>query len=279
MRSFTRGFVGSTRRRVFAAFGCAAVLITGSLSATAQAEAQSSVPSPAQAADIFLTLMGEPGPHRVPGHYFTSPVPPKAQNDIRPTALVGPSTPILVGDSLCTIAVSGFDAHGNKVAITAGHCANPGTPVTSGDAPEAGRIGTYVRTGSPDYGVIKLNNNVRLTNTYGRASIGQLGGAVPATLQQICKTGISTGTSCGPVIGVDGPYLLAHLCGSHGDSGGPIYAGNRLVAIVNGGLGNLPSCTTPLQGPVHAPVAGALWTVIQRSLDANGGVGAGFRLP
>lgn len=38
----------------------------------------------------------------------------------RPDVLVGPSTPLLVGDALCTAAVAGYDSHGNAVAVTAG---------------------------------------------------------------------------------------------------------------------------------------------------------------
>ena len=275
MRPSARLSVG---RRFLAALSMVVTVFAGMLAAPA-AQAQSSFPtSPAQAWDRFLTATGEPGPHRVAGHYFTSPVPPKAQERIRPTALVGPSTPILVSGNACTIAVAGYDNAGNKVAITAGHCGVPGAAVVSADAGEAGQIGTFVRSGYPDYGVIKLNSNVQLTNTYGAVSIGQLGGPLPGNFGQACKTGISTGTTCGPVLGVSGPYIMAHVCGSHGDSGGPFYRNGRLLGIVNGGIGNLPSCTTPLQGPLHAPTAAAAWSVIKADLDANGGVGAGFRL-
>lgn len=243
------------------------------------APAQALIPGSSQVQDAFLNATGQPGPHRIEGHYFTSPVPPAEQNRIRPQALIGPSTPVFIGQNVCTIAISGIDAQGNKIAITAGHCGNPGDPVLSLDAGEAGKIGTYVRAGYPDYGVIKLRNDVRLSRTYGRVSIAQLGGAIPGTWQPACKTGISTGTSCGPVLAISGPYILAHICGSFGDSGGPLYAGNRLIGIVNGGIANLPSCTTPLQGPFHSPTAGAAWTVIQADLNSQPGPGAGFRLP
>lgn len=279
MRSSLRPSPGSLGRRCLAAVGMAVTLVAGSLAAPATATAAPAMSSPQQALDQFLTVTGEPGPHRVSGHYFTSPVPPKSQERIRPTALVGPSTPIAVGDSVCTVAVSGVDNQGNKIAITAGHCGKQGMKVRSLDAGEAGVIGTYVRSGYPDYGVIKLNPNVRLTNSYGRVTVNQLGGPVPGNFGQACKTGISTGTTCGPVLGVDGPFILAHICGSYGDSGGPLFVGNRLVGILNGGIGNLPSCTTPLQGPLHAPIAGAAWHVIQADLNAAGGAGAGLRLP
>src|SRR5699024_737198 len=53
-----------------------------------------------------LTATDHPGPHRVPGHYFTSPTAPAEQQRIKPRALLGPSTPIMVGDSICTLSVT-----------------------------------------------------------------------------------------------------------------------------------------------------------------------------
>lgn len=234
--------------------------------------------APAGSADAFLQATGQPGPHRVPGHYFTSPGIPKAQRAAAPSVLAGPSMPIYVGNNICTLGVVGYDKAGNKVGITAGHCGGPGTPVISMDAERAGQIGTVVRNGYPDYAVIKFNNKVRLTRGYNNVHLNALGGSTPGSLQQMCKTGVATGVSCGPMLAISGPFLVSHLCGSMGDSGGPIYVGNRLVGIVNGGVANMPSCTTPLQGPLHAPTAGAAWNVIAADLNAAGGVGAGFRL-
>ncbi|WP_426705232.1 S1 family peptidase [Corynebacterium auriscanis] len=259
-----------------------AVALAVALTAFAGMSFGTSTPSASAATgsgEAFLNATGQPGPHRVAGHYFTSPGVPAAQRAIAPKTLVGPSTPILVGDSVCTLAVAGFDKHGNKVGITAAHCGGPGTPVASLDNTKAGRIGTVARIGYGDISVIKFNKDVQLTRNYGRVSINRLGGAIPATGQQICKTGISTGTSCGPMLAISGPMLVSHLCGSFGDSGAPVYTRGRLVGIVNGGLFNLPSCRTPLQGPLHAPTGGTAWSVIKADLDDNGGVGAGFRLP
>ena len=232
----------------------------------------------AQLTDQILQATGQPGPHRVPGHYFTSPGVPPEQQAAAPNVIVGPSTPLYVGHSICTAAIAGHDAQGNKIAITAGHCGAPGAPVASMDAIGAGKIGEFVRSGYPDYGVIKLHDDVQVSSSYGNVNITETKTQLPARFQNLCKTGISTGTSCGPFYEVASPYIHAHICGSHGDSGAPLYDGTRLVGIVNGGVGKLPSCTTPLQGPIHAPTAGAAWDVIQADLDAQGGVGAGFHL-
>lgn len=271
---FRRSSVARRTVALATAFAAVAGLSFGTPTPSASA-----VPGSSQAVDGFLKATGQPGPHRVDGHYFTSPGVPAAQRAIAPKTLVGPSTPILVGDSVCTLAVAGTDKHGNKVGITAAHCGGPGAPVVSLDNSKAGRIGTVVRSGYADVSVIKFNRDVQLTRNYGRVAINRLGGYVPATGERICKTGISTGTSCGPMVAINGPMLVSHLCGSYGDSGAPVYSRGRLVGIVNGGMFNLPSCRTPLQGPLHAPTAGTAWQVIKADLDSNGGVGAGFRLP
>ena len=276
-RSLTASLVPTrTTRRFAALIAGAALAISATFGATFNAPEASA--APAGSADAFLKATGQPGPHRIPGHYFTSPGIPQAQRAAAPNVLAGPSMPIYVGNNICTLAVVGYDKAGNKVCITAGHCGKPGAPVTSMDSERAGQIGTVVRNGYPDYAVIKFNNKVRLTRSYNNVHLNALGGPTPGSLQQMCKTGVATGTSCGPMLAISGPFLVSHLCGSVGDSGAPIYVGNRLIGIINGGVANLPSCATPLQGPFHAPTAGAAWNVIAADLNAAGGVGAGFRL-
>ena len=235
--------------------------------------------NPMGSLDAALTATGQLGPHRVPGHYFTSPTAPAAQQRIQPQALLGPSTPIMVGDSICTLSVTGIDAAGNKVGVTAAHCGVPGSPVRSLDAPEAGVIGKVVKFGNLDYSVIRLRPDVQLTRNYGRVALNRIGGPVPGVPNAACKTGVATGTKCGPVLGQLGQTFVSHICASHGDSGAPVYAGGRLVGILNGGFQPLPSCTTPLQGPLHSPAVSTTWDAIAADMNALGGSGAGFRLP
>ncbi|MBB3115713.1 hypothetical protein [Corynebacterium bovis] len=230
------------------------------------------------AVDRVLTATGAPGPHRVPGHYYTSPGVPREVAE-SPTPVVGPSTPLVVGRELCTATVAGFDAAGRRVAVTAGHCGTPGDPVTSADAPERGQVGVVARVGDLDQAVILLDPTVTVTATYGDVTVTGLGGPTPAPMTQVCKTGITTGRTCGPVLEATPDYITAHYCGSEGDSGAPVLDGGRLVGMVNGSSTLLPSCVTPLQGDMHSPTVGATWTAVAEDLDATGGVGAGFRLP
>ncbi|MDN6619913.1 MAG: S1 family peptidase, partial [Corynebacterium variabile] len=130
--SAMRSVFSSSRPAGRRAVGASALLAAGMFGASpATAGAQTIDP-----VDAFLTVTGEPGPHRVPGAYFTSPGVPDEAESIRPSVLVGPSTPLVVGESLCTAAVAGYDAAGNAVAITAGHCGVAGDEVRSGDDPD-----------------------------------------------------------------------------------------------------------------------------------------------
>ncbi|HIW91338.1 MAG TPA: S1 family peptidase [Candidatus Corynebacterium avicola] len=230
------------------------------------------------AVDTALNVTGEPGPHRVEGHYFTSPQVPEAAEEARPSVLVGPSTPLIVGPSVCTAAVAGYDSAGNAVAVTAGHCGSPGDEVTSADDPDGTVIGTFERAGSVDNGIILLNENAQVSNSYNDVSVSQLGGAVPSDLGQVCKTGITTGTSCGPVLGTSGAQFGSQVCASQGDSGAPVYTDGRLVGVLSGGLSALPSCQHPAQGPLHSPALSTSWDNVAAEMDAAGGVGAGFHL-
>ena len=275
------------RRRLPVAVAALAAIVVGAFSAPV-ATAAPGVPGLPDAGQVqqqaehavdtvvdgALNATGEPGPHRVPGHYFTSPGVPQEAQDARPSVVVGPSTPLIVGPSVCTATAAGYDAAGNAVAVTAGHCGAPGDQVSSADDPD----GTYERSGSVDNGIILLNENARVTNTYNDVSLSELGGPLPGDFGDVCKTGITTGTSCGPVFATADTQFAMHLCASHGDSGAPVYVGGRLVGVLSGGLADLPSCQHPAQGPVHSPVTGVGWDVVTAEMDYAGGVGAGVHL-
>ncbi|WP_211213212.1 S1 family peptidase [Corynebacterium terpenotabidum] len=266
------------RRRAIVS-AAAAALTAGAFSSFASTAAAQDVSLPADPVDAILTLAGEPGPHRVAGTYFTSPGVPAEAEAARPAVLVGPSTPLVIGDSLCTTTVAGYDAAGNAVAVTAGHCGTAGDEVRSGDDPDGTVIGTFDRAGTRDNGIILLNDSAQVTDRYNNAVITSLDSSYGADTAQVCKTGIATGTSCGPVTVRLGEDFAAQICASHGDSGAPVYAGERLIGILSGGLASLPACITPLQGPVHSPVFISTWSSVTAEMDAAGGVGAGFRLP
>lgn len=257
----------------------AAVPTAPGLSGLPDLPALPDLPDAGEVVDDVLTATGEPGPHRIPGHYFTSPGVPEAAEQAWPSVLVGPSTPLIIGPSACTTTAAGYDAAGNAVAVTAGHCGTPGDEVRSADDPDGTLIGTFVRGGTMDNGVILLNENATVTGSYNDAGLSVAGGGLPGSGAEVCKTGVATGTSCGPMLVTSDTGFAMHVCASHGDSGAPVYVGGRLVGLLSGGFADLPTCRTPLQGPVHSPVTAVNWDAVTAEMDAAGGVGAGFRLP
>jgi len=223
--------------------------------------------------------------HRVPGSWFDQPDTPLASvfTEREGNSLYGPSTPVYVGDNqLCTVAATGYDKQGRKVAITAGHCGNPGDPVKSADSWRVGRSGTVVDSNKElDYSVIELDSNARVSRHYNNVTVNHVGGETPGQWKRVCKTGVASGTTCGHVWVADEGRNVSQVCAMAGDSGAPVMEGDRLVGMVSGGV--LPdhnlSCRTPWQGSAHMPTISTNFEAVRHDIDAKDGVGAGFRLP
>ncbi|WP_297851487.1 S1 family peptidase [uncultured Corynebacterium sp.] len=222
--------------------------------------------------------------HRVPGSWFDAQRanPGAKQAAARGRALYGAGAPIYVGMyGMCTVSAVGTDGAGRKVALTAGHCGNIGDPIVASDSFAAGPTGRIVRkNGALDYAVIELGPRADLTASYNGTTIRSTGGAV-RTGDQLCKNGYASGKTCGMVWVAAGPRHQSQVCAMAGDSGAPLYAGTRLVGLINGSsipqAANL-SCSTPLQGPIHAPTVSTSIDAIIRDLNSAPGVGNGFRL-
>ena len=206
--------------------------------------------------------------HRVPGSLHDAPrIPAEATKaQARGNALYGPGTPILVGkaptDLVCTVAVAGFNDKGEKVALTAGHCAkNVGDPVVNADARALGVTGTVTEINRElDYALITLAPKTEVTRTYDGLTINHLGSAPILPGNRVCKKGVASGVTCGPTWYDYNVMNINQVCAMQGDSGAPLYVGDRLVGLVNGGMFPHPfalACHTPLQGPIHAPTGSA----------------------
>ncbi|MFP7366330.1 S1 family peptidase [Corynebacterium callunae] len=220
--------------------------------------------------------------HRVPGSWFNAPsVPVESQvAEQEGQSLYGPGTPIyLDGTAMCTLAVTGTDADGRKIGITAGHCGQAGDAVRSADSYWVGDSGTVVYNApNADYSVIEFGSNAQLTNSYNGITVNSVGGGV-APGQQVCKSGVATGLTCGVVWSADERLSMSQLCAGRGDSGAPVFVENRLVGIVSGGV--IPnydlSCTTPLQGPLFMPSLSVNMDQVLGDLDTLNGPGRGFQ--
>jgi len=192
----------------------------------------------------------------------------------------------------CSIGAVGRDSANRLVAITAGHCRYDhnagknrpaGTPIYRLGNPGAGPIGwftdnsafTPAGTGivNPpsktdlDYAVIQLNESVVVPldrsedNRVTTETVGDAG-----NFQNACKVGVSTGLTCGLIIGQGGTYYTSFALAGPGDSGGALVVGTKLVGIVAG----LDLTRMSFQYYKITPILNAI--------NANGGVGAGFHL-
>jgi streptogrisin C len=179
---------------------------------------------------------------------------------------------VIPGNGSCTLGFSTASNVDNKpYSITAGHCLSGRTV---GDVIQAqnsvGQVNPYatywshsfVNGSSHDWGIVALNSGiqqegdvyvqetndgVRATTRNENYAINGVSGTVVGGFY--CKTGASGGTACGQVtqtgVTTTGPGGLANLAeveqrgaGRYtcaGDSGGPVYAGNRGVGLVQGG--------------------------------------------
>lgn len=262
------------------------VVVETPLLAPAGTQARPPLPNYTIRTDIPAQVMAlTPGEvlHRVPGSWFNQPTVPVESRmaEEQDMSLFGPGTPIYLGqNSMCTLAVTGVDADGRKVGITAGHCGDVGDAVRSADSFWVGEAGTIVADGSnDDYSVIEFGSNAEISNSYNGVTVNGIGGQT-SNLQEVCKTGVATGFTCGLVWTADERLTMSQLCAMQGDSGAPVIANGRVVGLISGGV--VPnqdlSCRTPIQGPLHMPSLSVNMDRIISEMDASGGPGRGFTL-
>ena len=210
---------------------------------------------------------------------------PSGPAEAAPRATVGGGSGIIVaGNALCTMTAVGHDRTGRLVGLTAAHCGGIGNTVQAERNRKAGVIGSIVtRSSSLDVAVIALNSSrVKAVRQVGKARISRIG-SYPKPFSNVCKAGRTTGFTCGPTLVHDGNAALNYVCADHGDSGGPIIVGGRLVGMLNGALrvagAGTPSipCVDPAF-PVYSPMIATKMTDILGPLNKTSRVGSGFRL-
>lgn len=145
--------------------------------------------------------------------------------------------------------------------LTAGHCTDGATTWWTNSA-RTTKIGATVGSSFPnnDYGLVRYDNTAL-------AHPGAVGGqdiasAVNATNgMAVTRRGSTTGTHSGTVTGLNATVnygggdvvygmIRTNVCAEPGDSGGPLYSGNRAVGLTSGGSGNCSSGGTTFFQPV-----------------------------
>ncbi|MFD4785356.1 S1 family peptidase [Rhodococcus qingshengii] len=186
----------------------------------------------------------------------------------------GRGDPGVIG--LCTLTAVGYDDGGSLVGLTAGHCGVAGDRVIAEYQPSAGVIGQFRYSSTvSDIAVIDLDDAmVSPLRTVGSTTINDFG-AIPSPGTIVCKEGRRTGSTCGVTWGYDQSRgeIVEHACAMHGDSGGPVVVGDRLVGVVSNGFP--PGCFDPGPPPFHSPINAVDIHIGVADINAHGG---GFRL-
>jgi streptogrisin D len=152
------------------------------------------------------------------------------------------------GGSRCSAGFNTRSGSGRNYVLTAGHCANLGGTWTTSGGQTIGPVATSSFPGN-DYGAIRISNPAALDPRGGvlhNGAFRDITGASRVLVgSRACKTGSTTGTTCGTVqaYNVTVNYFegtvfgltRTNICTQPGDSGGAMYAGSRAQGITSGG--------------------------------------------
>ncbi|GAA4688044.1 S1 family peptidase [Streptomyces chumphonensis] len=144
---------------------------------------------------------------------------------------------------------------GTYYFLTAGHCGNA-VDYWYTDPGGSTPIGPTIHSSFPgdDYALVRYDN----------PALDHPGGFVaadPYVGQSVTRTGSTTGTHSGTVTalnvtvnygsaGTVHGLIRTNVCAEPGDSGGPLYQGNKALGITSGGSGNCRSGGTTFYQPV-----------------------------
>ncbi|MCW8379890.1 S1 family peptidase [Streptomyces justiciae] len=146
--------------------------------------------------------------------------------------------------------------------ITAGHCTDGAATWYTGSAMTT-PIGPTTATSFPgdDFGIVRYTNSaVPHPGTIGTVDI--TGTATAYVGQTVCRRGATTGVHCGRVTALNATVnygggevvyglIQTNICAEPGDSGGPLYAGDKVIGILSGGSGNCTSGGTTYYQPIQ----------------------------
>jgi streptogrisin D len=155
---------------------------------------------------------------------------------------------ILRGGSRCSAGFNTRSGSGRNYVLTAGHCTNLGGTWTTSGGQTIGPVAASSFPGN-DYGAIRISNPAALDPRGGVLYFGAFRDITGASRVPVnssaCKTGSTTGTTCGTVLAYNVTVNYAegtvfgltrtNICTQPGDSGGALFAGSLAQGITSGG--------------------------------------------
>ena len=155
---------------------------------------------------------------------------------------------ILHGGSRCSAGFNTRSGSGRNYLLTAGHCTNLGGTWTTSGGQTIGPVAASSFPGN-DFGAIRISNPASLDPRGGVLNNGAFQDITGASRVMVnstaCKTGSTTGTTCGRVQAYNVTVRYAQgtvsgltrtsICTQPGDSGGAMFAGSQAQGITSGG--------------------------------------------
>jgi streptogrisin D len=155
---------------------------------------------------------------------------------------------ILHGGSRCSAGFNTRSGSGRNYVLTAGHCTNLGGTWTTSSGQTIGPVAASSFPGN-DFGAIRISDPASLDPRGGVLNNGAFQDITGASRVPVnsnaCKTGSTTGTTCGRVQaynvtvryaeGTVSGLTRTNICTQPGDSGGAMFAGSQAQGITSGG--------------------------------------------
>jgi streptogrisin B len=105
-------------------------------------------------------------------------------------------------------------------------------------------------------------SSLLVVTALGVSDVDVTGTATAYVGQSVCRRGATTGVRCGVVTALnatvnygDGSVvsglIRTTICAEPGDSGGPLYAGDKVIGILSGGSGNCATGGTTYYQPIQ----------------------------
>jgi streptogrisin D len=152
------------------------------------------------------------------------------------------------GGSRCSAGFNTRSGSGRNYVLTAGHCTNLGGTWTTSSGQTIGPVAASSFPGN-DFGAIRISSPAALDPRGGVLHNGAFrditGASRVAVGTTACKTGSTTGTTCGQVLAYNVTVRYAegtvygltrtNICTQPGDSGGAMYYNSLAQGITSGG--------------------------------------------